>query len=117
MGTRVAERTVKIRKICLFTIGAPFPAVFDLLRPLLLLGTAVSAVRDKSNAETGIGVAMVSAWDAVATVHGPDGDMDLRIMATAGQLWLWYQSQMDLLGWREYRGFSYGKAVASVKEP
>lgn len=64
MGTRVAERTVRIRKNRLFSIGAPFPAVFDLLRPLLQLGTAVSAVRDKSNAETGIGVALVSALDS-----------------------------------------------------
>ena len=44
MGTRVAERAVEILMVRIYTIGAPFPAVFDLARPLFQLGTALWAV-------------------------------------------------------------------------
>lgn len=75
------------------TTRTPILAVFDLARPLQL-GTA-AVLQDKSNAETGIGVAVLSAWESCCydTKTGQEHGIQPE------QLWLPCQDQMDLLGW------------------
>lgn len=54
-----------------------------------------------SNAETGIGVGRVSAWEG-----GCYGHQNWASWLQSGPLWLRCQDQMDLLSW-SYRSFSY----------
>lgn len=65
MGTRVAERRVRIQITRLFMRSARFLAVFDLPILPLQLGTAISVVPDKSDAETGTGATIAKPEKAV----------------------------------------------------